>query len=336
MSKPKVISDEELLNRASKFKRRSLLRKHDNKAYQGLHRRGLLDVACANMEPSATRAYTFEELAEEAKKHASKMAFRKANMGAYDVAYGRGILSIICSHMPENLSLVAGATHPNLKWSFDILQERAKKFNRKIDFFNRDPQAYAAAYVKGWLDQICSHMEESYHDWTDDEIVRVAKLCTSRSELIERFSRAYHSAREKGEEFLDSICSHMKRLGGTSRAEIEILEMIKEYLPEAKKIKSDVFLEGKPHIKKFEIDIYVESLRKGIEYDGKRHHSFEYMRKDSHKRKWPDEDIHNYHELKDKAFLAKGIEILHIKEQDWLKNKDECKRRIKEYLGIEV
>ena len=41
------------------------------------------------------------------------------------------------------------------------------------------------------------------------------------------------------------------------------------------------------------------------------------MRNDKGKKLWSDEDIRNYHEIKDAWFATKGIKILHIKEEEW-------------------
>jgi hypothetical protein len=326
-----------LLERAKKFNRRSDLKKFDNKTYQALHRRGLLDKACVDYNPSATEAYSFEEIEIEAKKYNSKMDFRRANLGMYDVAYRRGILSIVCSHMPENMCYVTGKKNPKAKWTDVILNEIAQKYIRKIDFLKKEPGAYASAYINGNLDKICSHMSKTYHEWSDQEIQRVALLCRSRGEMQKKFSRAYQAAREKGELFLNNVCSHMKIPKNTSLAEIEILDIVKLFFPEAKKlVRSKVSIEDKPFIKSFDIDIYVKSLNLGIEYDGTRYHSFEYMRKDGHKKLWSDDDIRNYHKIKDSWFASKGIQILHIKEEDWNLDKESCIQKCLEFLSVET
>lgn len=109
-----------------------------------------------------------------------------------------------------------------------------------------------------------------------------------------------------------------------SEAEKELFEKMKSYFPTAKKHRSKVHIKNKSFIKRFEIDIFITELSKGIEFDGKYYHSFERMRKDKSKRLWSDDDIHNYHKIKDDWFASKGIRILHIKEEDWIKNKQAC------------
>jgi hypothetical protein len=129
----------------------------------------------------------------------------------------------------------------------------------------------------------------------------------------------------------------MKILGGTSAQEIELRDIIKSFYPKAhafrkRSKKTEILVKGKPHIQGFDLDIYVPELRKGIEFDGDYHHSFDFMRKDPKKAKWPDEDVRNYHEIKDSYFLSKGIEILHIKEKDWKKDKQACIGKCLEFL----
>ena len=56
------------------------------------------------------------------------------------------------------------------------------------------------------------------------------------------------------------------------------------------------------------------------------------MRRDSHKKLWSDEDIRNYHEIKDSWFASNGIQILHIKEEDWIQDKEACIKKCLDFL----
>ena len=51
--------------------------------------------------------------------------------------------------------------------------------------------------------------------------------------------------------------------------------------------------------------------------------------------KWSKEDIENYEKIKDEYFKTKGIHILHIKEKEWLKFPDECKKVILSFLRVQ-
>jgi ribosomal protein L36 len=115
-------------------------------------------------------------------------------------------------------------------------------------------------------------------------------------------------------------CSRCRPL---SKPERYLFDIIKEEFPNTKKTRhANIKIKDKPYLKGFEIDIHVPELHKGIEFDGRYYHSYEHMRKS--KINWPDDDIKNYHQIKDDYFASKGIEILHIKEEDWIENKEDC------------
>jgi hypothetical protein len=119
-----------------------------------------------------------------------------------------------------------------------------------------------------------------------------------------------------------------------SKSEIELFEKMRSFYPSAKKLRSRVFIEDRPYIKRFEIDIFIPELNLGIEFDGEYYHSFEKMRADYNKRFWSDDDIRNYHQIKDNWFLSsKDIKILHIKWKDWDTNKEACIKRCLDFLA---
>ena len=123
-------------------------------------------------------------------------------------------------------------------------------------------------------------------------------------------------------------------LANVSRMELELLDALKKHFPELIKKRFRVKVLDKPFIHGFEADIFNPKTKLGIEFDGTHFHSFEYMRNDSKKKKWSDDDIHNYHEIKDGAlFDCHGITLLHIKEEDWEKDKQACINRCLNFLG---
>lgn len=126
------------------------------------------------------------------------------------------------------------------------------------------------------------------------------------------------------------MSKHMKRTGGTSILETNLFSKIKEMYPEAKKYKKKISIPNKPHIQGFELDIFIPELNKGIEFDGKYWHSENGLKRS--RKHWPQEDIDNYHQIKDSYFLSKGIKILHIKEKDWIKDKETCLNKCFEFL----
>ena len=78
----------------------------------------------------------------------------------------------------------------------------------------------------------------------------------------------------------------------------------------------------------------VKSLNRAIEYDGDHFHSLEGLKR-GHPT-WKKEHLKKYHEIKDKAFLALGIQILHIKEGDWKEDKEKCISKCLKFLGVKT
>ena len=76
-----------------------------------------------------------------------------------------------------------------------------------------------------------------------------------------------------------------------------------------------------------------ETVKDYIEFDGTYTHSFDYMRKDRKIELWSDDDLRNYHDLKDKYFLSIGIKVFHIKEADWDLDPEACIKRCLDFLA---
>lgn len=127
-------------------------------------------------------------------------------------------------------------------------------------------------------------------------------------------------------------CPHCSLAGGNSKSECEIYDIIKSLYPNAKKMRvRNIKMEDKPYITGFDIDIFIPDLNKGVEFDGTYYHSFEVLKKG--RPNWPLEDLDRYHFIKDHYFRSKGIDILHIKEENWEKNKRASIKTILLFLG---
>lgn len=281
-------------------------------------------------------------LEEEAKKYKNKDEFRKKNNAAYQAARRRGkkFFDNICSHMPKRKD-ISGEKNPNYKWSYSDLKNEAKKYGRLVDFQYGSPVAYVTSINRGILKKISKHMitrnlmgiNNPNFKWTDKEIRLGTLQYNSLVELQKKNGALYQAAWARN--LLKEVSSHMKPSRSSSLAERELLSSIRIFFPNAKKIiDCNVKIKNKSHIKRFEIDIYIPELNVGIEYDGDYYHSFEKMRSSRSKNLWSDDDIRNYHEIKDAWFATKGIKILHIKSQNWSKNKDVCVSEIEKFLNI--
>lgn len=314
-------TEERLQEEALKFSSIEDFRKKNQSAYNLASRKRILDQICSHMKNLKCRMSN-EELRLIALKYSVRNDFLKYNYNAYMIAHRRGILSEICSHM----------NYTNMQWTDELLQSEAIKYKTRSDFANGSRSAYFTAINKGILDKICSHMEEILHYWTDEELHQEALKYDTRGTFQYGSRIEYGIAWRRG--ILDKICSHMKKSCGVSIEEIELLDVILKHYPNTQSFRDmKVNIEGKPYIQGFEIDIFVPELNLGIEFDGTYIHSFEGLKRGRENRGWSEEDIRNYHELKDNWFLSKNIKVLHIKQEDWKLNKQACIQRCLDFLG---
>lgn len=270
-----------------------------------------------------------EILQKEALKYKTRAEFQKKNRPMYRAAARYDILDLICSHMNQQLTY----------WTKAMLCREALKYKTRAEFKIKMESAYNISIRRGILDEICQHMPKHVSmkgnnnprfKWTREKIVQEARLFNNRG-IFKKSSFAYQAAQKLG--ILDSICSHMNRYDGYSDPEKKLFDIIKEKYPKTQKLRCrKINIVNKPHITGFDIDIYIPELRKGIEFDGLFHHSVDGLKRG--RPNWPEEDLTNYHKIKDEYFISRDIKVLHIKEEDWNRNKKECIERCLEFLSI--
>lgn len=88
-----------------------------------------------------------------------------------------------------------------------------------------------------------------------------------------------------------------------SKGEREVQQLVRD-------VYSDSLNNDRKVIKPLELDIYIPSLRVGIEYDGDYWHSLDYMKQ---------RDV-----IKEQLCLSKNITLIRVKESDWKNNKQQC------------
>ena len=212
------------------------------------------------------------------------------------------------------------------------IQAAANECSDVNTFMKKYLKMYKAAQRFGLLEEVCSHMTKRKNKngyWTFELAQNCAIQCNTIKEFRFKFHGAYKYALRK--RIINQICSHMTQAGIVSKPEKELLLAIQEVFPEARKLRDrKVVITGKPHIKGFDIDVLFGNL--GIEFDGNFWHTPEGLRKG--RERWPQEDILNYHQIKDGWFLSKGIKILHVKESDWRLNKEDCIRKCLDFLSF--
>ncbi len=299
-------------------------------AYDAAVKNKWLDEVCSHM-PTIYRDLTVKLLVGIFKDCKTKKEAREKDLSAYVTVTRKKLQKIVFAHMPKRIDK-SGKNSPFYRWTDEELREVALKYGSRAAFLEKNPAAYQAAYKRWILDEICVHMGEPITKaWEYEDLVGKALKHNSRSVFQKEDSGAYQTARKR--RLLDEICSHMKRSVSTSSQEQILFDKIKTvYSKTQKLVDRKVKIEGKPHIKGFDIDIYIPELRKGIEFDGRYWHSIEGLRRG--REHWPEEDIRNYSKLKDGWFASKGIQILHIGEEEWKLNKDACVERCLEFLGV--
>lgn len=319
-------TDEELAAEALLYTSKVDFQNKSNAYYKQAWRKGpeFLNKICSHMPVLwGPKWETIEEIQIEAYKYPSRTSFAKGSAGAYDKAQRMGWLDTVCAFMGQKC---------NEAYTIEEIAKIALKYSNKEDFRNNDCGAFSAAHKMEIVEQICSHMEVLWEPkWNTKEKIQMDALkYTYRTAFKIGSSGAWDAAVRLG--ILGEVCSHMKRSRSTSSAEKELLLTLKKNFNSIKKmVDRKIKIENKPYIRRFEIDMFVSELNLGIEFDGDYHHSFEGLKRG--RKHWPVEDVRAYHQIKDTWFLSKGIQILHIKESDWKKDKESCIKRCLDFLG---
>lgn len=339
----------ELKQEALKYKTRGEFQEFSSGAYQAALNSKILDIVCSHMPKHVDQTgknhpmfkWTNEALKKEALKYKSLREFRKKSPKQHKAASRRKILDEICSHMRE--PSLSGENSASFKWTYEMLKTEALKYKSKSEFRKRNDGAYQTVKNRKLLDELCAHMpkynrgrgEKHYaFRWTHEMLQAEALKYDTRGDFQEKSRKAFDIAHRR--KIIDEICVHMKQSTNTSKPEIELFNILKESFSNLIKKTFPVQVLGKPHIHRFQVDILNPETKLGIEFDGKYHHSENYLIKSKTKIGWPIEDAINYHEIKDEAlFDCHGITLLHIKEVDWNSNKQACIDKCLEFLGVE-
>lgn len=160
-------------------------------AYQSARQNCWLNEICSHMivKQKPIGYWTNENCRNEAFKYKSKVEFRKKNSSAYSIAGRNGWLNEVCKHMTK--------PKPILKWTKEECQKESLKYISRKKFAKGSSGAYSAALKKGWIDEVCSHMQrllKSKNYWTKDECQEEAAKYKTRSEFRSKSSSAYSIA----------------------------------------------------------------------------------------------------------------------------------------------
>ncbi len=255
---------------------------------------------------SNPRKWSLEKLKEVAVKYTEKCNFQKFDNPAYLSAYRQGILDQVCSHMKQN---------NHKKYTDKEIRFIAKQYTSRTFFQKSNKKAYTQAIAEGmgYLNEVCSHMisKKKIIKHTKESAMKDAVKYRTRREFCLKDAGSYLAAIKNG--WADDICKHMTIISGSSAAERAILSNVREYYPDA--TQKYFFNKDKQFRQsRYQLDIYIPSLNKGIEYDGTYWHSIETLAKN---KRISIEQASNYHSDKDAFFKSIGIEVLHIAEANW-------------------
>ncbi len=341
----KRIPDEVLFEIASRYTTQEEFIEKEWSKYVLLSKRKLLTVACKHMTKKDTTGenhpnfkHTDESLAKKAKKCKNSKEFSQKYPSEFVTAHNRGIIDEITTHFVS--SNPAGENHANSKYSNKEMFDIALACKNISELIEKHYDVYQASRIRGNFKEITAHMPEQIgenHPNTkhkDSEIIEIGSKFKTPYEFLQNEYNLYCRAFRR--KLLDKIPFSDAPYVNSSSMEKELFDIVNGIVGNAKKLRDNkVKIEDKPFIHGFHIDIFVPGLSLGIEVDGAWWHSFECMRKQKGKRFWSDDDVRNYHEIKDSWFATKGITILHIKEEDWLKDKQACIDKCLAFLGVE-
>jgi isopentenyldiphosphate isomerase len=134
--------------------------------------------------------------------YSTRSEFAAKGKKYYEYATKHGWLNEICSHMVES-------EHDKNYWTKENCNSEALKYKSRKDFELGSPSAYNQSKLKGWLDEICSHMEIEIKDefWTKQRCQLEAAKYPKRSHFSYYSEAAYRISSRNG--WLDDICKHM-------------------------------------------------------------------------------------------------------------------------------
>ena len=165
----------------------------------------------------------------------------------------------------------------------------------------------------------CSGKNKTSEEWIiEANQIHNNKYDYSKTEYINATTKVCIICPEHGE-FWQTPANHLQRQGCPkcgciiSKAEDEIVKLLEIHQPQQR---NQSILDGK------EIDIYIPSLKLGIEYNGLRWHSEEFGKD------------HRYHLDKLNKCNEQGIKLIQIFEDEWINHRKICESKLRQICGL--
>ena len=154
---------------------------------------------------SSIMKWSKEEVIKAAKKCNNRSEFKRKYPAAYRKAHSDNLWDECAQHMRS-------MERPHGYWTFERCKETALLYNTKTELKNNCSSVYGAAFIHGWIDEICSHMTSNVirkppNYWTFNRCEKEAKKYQSRIEYKTKNRGSYASAINN--KWLDKICNHM-------------------------------------------------------------------------------------------------------------------------------
>ena len=197
-----------LKEEALKYDVKERMKEGSNGALQQIRKKGYLEL----LDHMKERSKPDEYYINLAKPYKRKVDLRKDYPNEYMVILRRGLIDIACSHMPKHCGGHLMLSSGNFtKWTQNKpnVQKEANKYTTRNAFREANKTAYNAAQSNGWLDDVCSHMEDKFV-WTKELIQPIANKYSLRKDFYysSEDRRAYIGAQRLG--CIDEVCSHMR------------------------------------------------------------------------------------------------------------------------------
>lgn len=286
---------------ALKYNSRSAWSAGHQGSYASAKRNGWFEECCKHMGGKVQ--HTLENCLTVALKYQTAGALKKAQPNIYSAIHFNHWADECFAHMVQTRE----------SWTLDKCKTIAANYFVQNHWKHGDKNSYAAAYRNGWLEQCCEHMEK-FVNYTFEECAASASKYTTRTDWRDNDTALYRAALRN--KWAELCTTHMGEPNTVSSVEGKVFDYVRERCPDA--IRGERTILGA----KREIDIYIPSLKLGIEYNGLAWHSDRFGRGD------------NYHQEKTNVAKSKGVRLVHIWSDEWLRKEDVVKGYLDNILQV--
>lgn len=327
-----VLTKEYVLSDALKYFVLSDWMKKSRSCYVVASRNNWLEEASAHMDRQKRKKWKKEEILEISSKFDRMVDWIENSPSSYQAAIKLNLIEEIKAYMLPR-------SWRNLIWSPEEIFKDSALYESKTKWENASPSAVNAARRLGIYEEATKNMPINVsigripHNkkWTKEAVLLDAKLYTSIGKWEDNSASAYHAALDNN--WHEEATLHMPKYSRTTGPEHEIMQYVLKIFPDAKtkRFKNNT---EKFSFKNMELDIFIPSLNKGIEFDGIYWHTPAVLK--GGRPNWSNEDLKDYHLTKDTFFNLIGIPLLHIKGEDWKEDSRACLLAIDTFLKEKI